>query len=142
METVKEFTNDKDRVFNAVVSEDKHYDGGLIVSFYDAKSANKEEKFGQFTGGRYYIDTLLGLDGWSEGIRGKGLCFDGGNADSWSIDDDTSTQVFLWLSEIRENKERIKQFKEDDEKILKNINKLLDAWKEDELDKSQLEKSK
>ena len=38
--------------------------------------------------------------------------FDGGNADSWSIDADTSTQVFLWLSEIREHQERVEMFKE------------------------------
>lgn len=126
MELVKQFTNNKDRVFNAVVSEDTNYNGGLVVRFYDAKSANrykelakkypdsfaKEAKFGQFTGGGYYIDTLLGLDGFGDSIRGRGLCFDGGNADSWSIDADTSTQVFLWLSEIREHQERVEMFKE------------------------------
>ena len=126
MELVKQFTNNKGRVFNAVVSKDKNYNGGLVVRFYDAESADSykelvkkypdsfatEAKFGQFTGGGYYIDTLLGLDGFGESIRGRGLCFDGGNAESWSIDADTSTQVFFWLCEIREHQERIKMFKE------------------------------
>jgi len=126
MELVKQFTNNKNRVFNAVVKEDKNYNGGLTVAFYDAESADKykelekeypnswgsQAKFGQFTGGSYYIDTLLGLDGFGDSIRGRGLCFDGGNADVWSIDADTSTQVFLWLCEIREHQERVEMFKE------------------------------
>ena len=113
MEVIKQFTNDKGRVFNAVVTEDQNYNGGLTVTFYDATNAGDFfGELGQFTGGQYYIDTLLGLDSFGESIRGRGLCFDCGNADVWTIDDDTSTQVWLWLSEIRENQERVEMFKE------------------------------
>lgn len=131
MELVKQFTNDKGRVFNAVVTEDKNYMGGLVVSFYDAQYADKykeldkkypgsfgsQVKYGQFTGGRYYISTLLGTDGCGESIRGRGLCFDGGNADVWYLDSEAATQADLWLSEIKENRDRAKMFKEDDNKV-------------------------
>ena len=46
--------------------------------------------------------------------------------------------TFLDECLAEEKQQRIKQFREDDERI----HKLVDAWKKDELDKSQLEKSK
>lgn len=118
MELVKQFTNDKGRVFNAVVTEDKNYMGGLVVSFYDAKSVDNykeldkkypgsfgsQVKYGQFTGGQYYVSTLLGTNGDGESIKGRGLCLDGGNRDVWYLDAEAATQVDAWLSNIKGEK--------------------------------------
>lgn len=102
MEIVKQFTNNNGRVFNAVVTEDKNYGGGPVVAFYDTKYIDKFGGFGQFTGGQYYIDTLLGEDKWSDGIvDGHGLCFDGGNADAWYLDEKPAKEVYTWLANIK-----------------------------------------
>lgn len=56
------------------------------VEFYDTRY--QHTIFGQFTGGRYYVDTLLGGVG--------GLCLDGGVSD-WSLDSAAMDVVRAWL---------------------------------------------
>lgn len=62
------------------------------VEFYDTRYPHTE--FGQFTGGRYYVDTILGRDGWGP-YRG-GLDLDGG-IPAWRVDAESMTIVRAWL---------------------------------------------
>lgn len=62
------------------------------VEFYDTRYPHTE--FGQFTGGRYYVDTILGRDGWGAGIGGLDL--DGG-IPAWRVDAESMTIVRAWL---------------------------------------------
>ena len=83
-------TNDKNITFNVVLSKDKKEQN--LVSFYDTRYNHTQ--YGQFVG-RYYANTLLGLDGWSSrgsSIRDRGLNLHGGIAD-WSINAVNATDV-------------------------------------------------
>ena len=83
-------TNDKNITFNVVLSKDKKDQN--LVSFYDTRYDHTQ--YGQFVG-RYYADTLLGLDGWSSrgsSIRDRGLNLHGG-IDDWSINADNANHV-------------------------------------------------
>ena len=51
-----------------------------LVEFYDVRYPHTE--FGQFVS-RYYVETILGEDGY--GRAEGGLCLDGGNANEWSV---------------------------------------------------------
>lgn len=64
------------------------------VEFFDTRYPHTE--FGQFTGGRYYLDTLV--DGGNTG----GLCLDGGTP-AWSIDKAAMDIVRAWLREVRDH---------------------------------------
>ena len=73
-------TNDKNITFSVVLSKDKKDQN--LVSFYDTRYNHTQ--YGQFVG-RYYANTLLGLDGWSSrgsSIRDRGLNLHGG-VDDW-----------------------------------------------------------
>lgn len=68
-----------------------------LVEFYDRRHPFTEH--GQFTGGRYYADTLLGIGlgaGARVGSDGRGLNLQGGEPD-WTLDADTATQVVAWI---------------------------------------------
>ena len=83
-------TNDNNITFNVVLSKDKKDQN--LVSFYDTRYDHTQ--YGQFVG-RYYADTLLGLDGWSSrgsSIRDRGLNLHGG-IDDWSINADNANHV-------------------------------------------------
>ena len=83
-------TNDKNITFNVVLSKDKKDQN--LVSFYDTRYDHTQ--YGQFVG-RYYANTLLGLEGWSSrgsSIRDKGLNLHGG-IDNWSINADNANHV-------------------------------------------------
>ena len=83
-------TNDKNITFNVVLSKDKKDQN--LVSFYDTRYNHTQ--YGQFVG-RYYANTLLGLDGWSSrgsSIRDRGLNLHGG-IDDWSINADNANHV-------------------------------------------------
>ena len=83
-------TNDKNITFSVVLSKDKKDQN--LVSFYDTRYDHTQ--YGQFIG-RYYADTLLGLDGWSSrgsSIRDRGLNLHGG-IDDWSINADNANHV-------------------------------------------------
>ena len=85
-------TNDKNITFNVVLSKDKKDQS--LVSFYDTRY--KHTQYGQFVG-RYYANTLLGLDryGWNSGgssIRDRGLNLHGG-VDDWFINADNANHV-------------------------------------------------
>lgn len=60
-----------------------HDNAKALVEFYDARYPfDKDpagEVLGQFTGGRYYVDTILKSPNAE-------LCLDGGNADVWTLD--------------------------------------------------------
>ena len=83
-------TNDKNITFSVVLSKDKKDQN--LVSFYDTRYNHTQN--GQFVG-RYYANTLLGLDGWSSrgsSIRDRGLNLHGG-IDDWSINADNANHV-------------------------------------------------
>lgn len=113
----KSFTNDKGRVFNVRVLFDGHYYGlkncltwgGKLgqktegVEFWDATYPH--EPLGQFTGARYYADTICLEEKWTPedgfhntgALQTSGLCLDCGNAESWSIDAGTMREIRLWI---------------------------------------------
>ena len=82
-------------MFNVVLSERENEDDNstkMLVSFYDTRYNHTQ--YGQFVG-RYYANTLLGLDGWSSrgsSIRDRGLNLHGGIAD-WFINADNANHV-------------------------------------------------
>lgn len=83
-------TNDKNITFSVVLSKDKKDQN--LVSFYDTRYNHTQ--YGQFVG-RYYANTLLGLDGWSSrgsSIRDRGLNLHGG-VDNWFINADNANHV-------------------------------------------------
>lgn len=67
--------------------------GKPSVEFYDRRYGETPD--GQFTGGRYFADTLLGLDGY--GRAEGGLSLDGG-IPAWSVDAATMDLVRAWLT--------------------------------------------
>ena len=87
--------NDNNIMFNVVLSERENEDDNstkMLVSFYDTRYNHTQ--YGQFVG-RYYANTLLGLDGWSSrgsSIRDRGLNLHGG-IDDWSINADNANHV-------------------------------------------------
>lgn len=62
------------------------------VEFYDTRYAHT--RFGQFTGGRYFVETILGDDRYGSGVGGINL--DAGVAD-WSLSADATDLVRDWL---------------------------------------------
>lgn len=72
------------------------------VEFYDRRYAGQERfgagyEHGQFTAGRYNLDTLLGVGPYSRRIGGgHGLDLYGGES-SWTLDAAATERVVLWL---------------------------------------------
>ena len=65
------------------------------VEFYDARYASFADftEHGQFTGGRYYVSTLLAHP------EGVGLCLHGG-VPEWEVTAEAMTAVLAWLREL------------------------------------------
>lgn len=83
--------------------KDKLSSGDPLVEFWDRTHPHEPVEpesnvLGQFTGGRYSVFTLLGLDSYGSGVGG--LCLDGGNRDVWSVDEASMRAVRAWLSGI------------------------------------------
>jgi len=73
-----------------LTSEDCNRSGDLIVEFYDCDY--EHTRYGQFTGGRYYLSTIL--SGFEEG---SGLDLHGG-VPGWEVHPKCYTRVMEWLS--------------------------------------------
>jgi len=59
-----------------------HNENDPMVEFYDSRYLHSE--FGQFIS-RYYIGTILCLNGFYGRPLDNGLCLDGGNREEWSV---------------------------------------------------------
>lgn len=113
MEISKAFTNDAGRTFNVRVlfAGQKYGRNNCLtwdseqpgVEFWDATYSH--EALGQFTGARYYADTICFQDKWTPEngfhntgeLQTGGLCLDYGNRDAWSLDASTMREVRLWI---------------------------------------------
>jgi hypothetical protein len=121
MEKVKSFTNDQGRTFNVRIlldgdqygrddcltwnhDDNEHFRGAVGVEFWDATHPHTE--LGQFTGGRYFADTILFVEKWTPEkgfhhtgeISRNGLCLHGGEP-VWTIDPVTMGFVRIWILE-------------------------------------------
>ena len=70
-----------------------HNEEKNLVEFYDARYPHTQitkDISGQFTGGRYYVETLLEDE---NKLSKNGLCLHGG-VDRWNVDSNTMKQVF------------------------------------------------
>ncbi len=68
---------------------------GDCVEFYDHdQDHSKFGALGQFTGGRYYIDTIMGYDRYG---RGEGGLVLHGAVPSWDICSDTMDTIRNWI---------------------------------------------
>lgn len=96
-------TNPRGRTFNARVLApgDRYGLNGCLtcgeepmVEFYDATYEDEEgfSDLGQFTGGRYYLSTLLGEGPYAERVPGQGLLLYGAQPE-WSIGAHNLTEV-------------------------------------------------
>jgi len=113
----KEFTNDKGRVFNVRVLFNGHLYGlNNCLTWGEKEGQNKagvefwdatyhHDDLGQFTGARYYADTICFQEKWTpeDGFHSTGelqtggLCLDFGNVGVWSLDAATMREVRLWI---------------------------------------------
>lgn len=67
---------------------------GALVDFHDTRYPQFGH-FGQFTGGRYYVETVLGRDGYGPGTGGLELQ---GGVDAWTLDAQSMATVRDWLT--------------------------------------------
>jgi hypothetical protein len=74
--------------------------GRAIVEFYDRRY-DHDPGLGQFTGGYYELEALLGTSEWSDVRIGEraGLNLSGGSAD-WMLDLYTAALVARWLEAL------------------------------------------
>jgi len=72
--------------------------GRPMVEFYDRSGHDTDGPgSGQFTGGYYYLTTLLGLDQFGRTpVDGEGLNLHGG-VPKWTVDGDAYRIVLAWL---------------------------------------------
>lgn len=84
-----------------------HTDSRPVVAFYDSRYSHTP--YGQFTGGSYFMETLLGRADRDPGLP-RGLCLDGG-VDDWSLDQAAFVNAVFKASQIiaREMAKRIDQ---------------------------------
>ena len=90
--------NDKKVQFN-VLFDPYENKKDQIITFYDARYKEGFTKYGQGVAS-YYVDTLLGLDGFGSGIKDVGLNLYGG-VDDWYITDKNSNQVINFINKYR-----------------------------------------
>lgn len=68
------------------------------VEFYDRRYPNEfDGEHGQFTGGSYHVDTILGRDNYGSGRGGLNLQ---GGADAWQVDAAAMEIVRAWLATL------------------------------------------
>ena len=99
-----EITRRKFGRWNVIVYKD-HKKGELFASFLDLKQDRARFPDGQFTGGYYYISTLLGEDGFGWDIRkaNGGLNLHGA-VPEWTVDAATLKKIGAWLVQVRSGK--------------------------------------
>lgn len=83
-----------------------HEDAKPVVEFYDMSQDIEWFPNGQFTGGRYYLETLMTSDRWSESIdkvaeRGSGLCLHG-DVPSWTVPAGELAVIAAWLRAVQD----------------------------------------
>lgn len=80
-------------------------DGKLVASFLDLAQDKTKFPDGQFTGGCYYISTLLNDDGWGWDIRKgeRGLALHGG-VSAWTVDPASLKKIGNWLAQVQSGK--------------------------------------
>ena len=90
--------NDKKVPFNVLFDPNKNKKD-QIITFYDARYKKGFTEYGQNVAS-YYVDTLLGLDGFGSSIKDVGLHLYG-NVDDWYITDKNSNQVINFIEKYR-----------------------------------------
>ena len=93
---IKKITNDNGVTFNVILFKEKRK---KLVSFYDSRYKDGFTKYGQPVS-RYYMNTLLGKDGFGGSIANSGICLHGG-VDDWSIGPKQSKILCDWLEKNR-----------------------------------------
>ena len=90
--------NDKKVPFN-VLFETNEEEKDQIITFYDARYKKGFTKYGQSVSS-YYVNTLLGLDGFGRGIKDTclNLC---GYIDDWYITEKNSNQLINFINKHR-----------------------------------------
>jgi hypothetical protein len=88
--------------WRVIVYADEH---GPVASFLDLNANRSRFPDGQFTGGCYYVDTLLGRDGygWNIAEARYGLCLNGAEPD-WTVLAADCFEIAAWLEEFSPSK--------------------------------------
>jgi len=92
----KELTNDIGIVFNVTLTKEKN---AKYITFYDSRFIKGFSKLGQQVS-KYYMNTLLGKDGFGGSIVNRGLDLYGGVND-WYIDIKASNKLINWIEKTK-----------------------------------------
>tara|TARA_R100001163_G_C4948052_1_gene117011 strand:+ start:262 stop:624 length:363 start_codon:yes stop_codon:yes gene_type:complete len=93
----KKITNDKGISFNVILSKEGR---AKYITFYDSRYVKNFTKYGQQVA-KYYMNTLLGKDGYGGSIKnGYGLDLYGG-VDDWYIDSKASNKLINWIEKTK-----------------------------------------
>ena len=92
----KKVTNDIGIVFNVTLTKEKN---AKYITFYDSRFIKGFTKLGQQVS-KYYMNTLLGKDGFGGSIVNRGLDLYGGVND-WYIDIKASNKLINWIEKTK-----------------------------------------
>ena len=92
----KKLTNDIGIVFNVTLTKEKN---AKYITFYDSRFIRGFSKLGQQVS-KYYMNTLLGKDGFGGSIVNRGLDLYGG-VDDWYIDSKASNKLINWIEKTK-----------------------------------------
>nr|BAR28732.1 hypothetical protein [uncultured Mediterranean phage uvMED] len=92
----KKLTNDIGIVFNVTLTKEKN---AKYITFYDSRFIRGFSKLGQQVA-KYYMNTLLGKDGFGGSIVNRGLDLYGG-VDDWYIDSKASNKLINWIEKTK-----------------------------------------
>jgi hypothetical protein len=95
----KKIINDKGIAFNVTLSKEGK---AKFITFYDSRYKDRPFfcKYGQQVA-KYYMNTLLGKDGFGGSIKnGYGLDLYGG-VDDWYIDSKASNKLINWIEKTK-----------------------------------------
>jgi nucleoid-associated protein YejK len=92
----KKLTNDIGVVFNVTLTKEKN---AKYITFYDSRFIKGFTKLGQQVS-KYYMNTLLGKDGFGGSIVNRGLDLYGGVND-WYIDSKASNKLINWIEKTK-----------------------------------------
>jgi len=94
----KKLTNDIGVVFNVTLTKEKN---AKYITFYDSRFKDRPffSKYGQQVA-KYYMNTLLGKDGFGGSIVNRGLDLYGG-VDDWYIDSKASNKLINWIEKTK-----------------------------------------
>lgn len=85
-------TGEKYGTFNHLVNY-----GKPLIQFFDMSNVNPDfSPNGQFTGGEYYVETILGLDGWTSKEYPYGLSL-AGDVPQWTVSSQEMALVVSYL---------------------------------------------